>query len=79
MDGLYVNNQRPKSKKQVKEAIAENPSSVFIEGTSMFGNPFSGPVTEAPDGSYDFVGPDPYTRRNFYGIITKAGATIKVK
>jgi hypothetical protein len=78
MQGVYVNNQRPASKKAVKEAIAADPSAVVLEATSLFGNEFGGPVDMAPDGSYNFVGPDPYNKRNFYGTIKKAGTSIKV-
>jgi hypothetical protein len=78
MDGIFVNGSRPASKKAVKEAIAANPNKVDIEGTSMFGNPYSGPVSGAPNGQYHFVGPDPYTNRKFYGTITVAGDRIRV-
>jgi hypothetical protein len=44
----------------------------------MFGNEYDGPVTEAPDGTYTFVGPDPYNKRTFYGNIKKAGEPIRV-
>ena len=72
MQGIYVNFDRPKSKKAVKEAVAADPSRVRLEGTSMTGNDYDGPVSEAPPGRYHFVGPDPYRKRNFYGTITVA-------
>jgi hypothetical protein len=78
MQGIYVNYNRPASKKAVKEAIAADPAKVSLEATSMFGNEYDGPVSEAPPGRYSFVGPDPYTKRNFYGTITVSGAGIKV-
>jgi hypothetical protein len=77
MQGIWINGQRPKSKKAVKEAVAAG-ESVALQATSVFGNEYDGPVTEAPDGSYTFVGPDPYTKRNFYGTIKKIGPSIKV-
>ena len=77
MDGLFVNYHRPPTKKAVKEAVAADPAKVLIECTSMFGG-YDGPITLAPDGRYDFVGPDPYTRRNFYGSITVKDGTYKV-
>lgn len=47
---------------------------VRLEATSMFPGEYEGPVSEAPDGVYTFVGPDPSTKRNFYGNIkVKAG------
>lgn len=78
MQGLYVKYRRPKSKKAVREAIAAG-ELVSLEATSMFGNEYDGPVSEAPPGRYDFVGPDPYNARNFYGSITvKSDGTVKV-
>ena len=77
MQGVYVNGARPKSKKAVKEAVAAG-GRVSLEGTSMMGNDYDGPVSEAPDGSYHFVGPDPYRARNFYGTITVKGGVAKV-
>ena len=78
MDGIFVNYNRPKTKKAIKDAIAANPATVSIDSTSMFGG-YGGPVSDAPDGSYPFVGPDPYTKRSFYGTITKKGDKITVK
>jgi len=78
MDGLYVDHRRPKSKKAVKEAVQDDPARVSIESTSMFGG-FDGPLTEAPVGTYHFVGPDPYSDRRFYGTITKTDSAITVK
>ncbi len=78
MQGIFVSYTRPKSKKAVREAIAADPSRVTIEATSMFGNEYDGPVADAPNGRYTFVGPDPYTSRKFYGTIVKTGDSIKV-
>ena len=75
--GIRINGARPKSKKAVKEAVAAG-GRVSLEGTSIFGNDYDGPVSEAPDGRYDFVGPDPYTARNFYGSITVKNGVAKV-
>jgi hypothetical protein len=77
-DGLFINMRRPKSKKEVKEAVKENPLAVEVECTSMFGG-YSGPVSEMPDGTtITFVGPDPYSKRNFYGNIKRNGDKITV-
>lgn len=78
MQGVYINYERPKSKKAVKEAAAADPTSVQIEATSMFDNEYNGTLADMPDGSVHFVGPDPYTSRKFYGTITKTGDKIKV-
>ena len=79
MQGIFIQDQRPKSKKQIKETVAQEPAKVKLEATSLFGNEYGGPVSEAPVGKYTFVGPDPYTKRNFYGTITvKPDGTITV-
>lgn len=79
MQGLYINGSRPKSKKAVKEAIAAG-GRVSLEATSMFGNEYEGPVSEAPAGRYDFVGPDPYNSRKFYGSVTvKSDGSVTLK
>ncbi len=77
MQGIFIQGNRPRSKKAVKEAIAAG-HQVNIEATSVFGNEYDGPVEDAPDGTYTFVGPDPYTARKFYGTITKRNGTVKV-
>jgi hypothetical protein len=77
MQGIFINGQRPASKKAIKEAVVAG-GRVRIEATSMFGNEYDGDVSQAPDGKYTFVGPDPYTKRNFYGTITVKGGTAKV-
>ena len=77
--GLFLaGHTRPKSKKQVKETLA-NGGKVILEATSFLGNEYDGDVKFAPDGTYTFVGPDPYTKRSFYGTITKKGDKITIK
>lgn len=70
MQGIFVDGKRPKSKKAVREAIADDPTRVHVEATSMFGNEFDGIATQMDPGTVLFVGPDPYTSRNFYGKLT---------
>lgn len=78
MQGLFVNGERPKSKKAVKEAIKANPESVSVEATSIFGE-FGGALTDMPiDGSVTFVGPDPYKSRRFYGTVKRTDKGFKV-
>ena len=67
MYGIYVNGKRPASKKAVKLA---DPHTISLEATSIFGNEYDGILATAPEGTYTFVGPDPYTSRKFYGNIT---------
>lgn len=76
-DGIYIDNgngsRRPKSKKELKEAIATNPSGVVIENTSMHGGKggrLTDPHTFGDGDKVTFVGPNPYTDRKFYGTIT---------
>jgi hypothetical protein len=79
MQGIFVMGVRPKSKKAVKEAIAHNPTNVRIEATSVFGNEYDGTVADLPEGSkVYFVGPDPYTKRNFYGSIERSGGKVVI-
>lgn len=78
MQGIFVNGVRPKTKKAVKDALAANTNTVRLQATSMFGNEYDGLVSDAPDGSYTFVGPDPYTSRKFYGTIKVNGDKITV-
>ena len=83
MQGLFINGQRPKSKKAVREALVQDPTSVRIEATSMFGDgyggEYAGRASDAPIGvPIYFVGPDPYTRRNFYGQLIRTERGFKL-
>lgn len=77
--GIWLNGTtRPASKKAVKEAIARDPYSVLVECTSMFGG-FSGGLGQMEMGDrIDFVGPDPFRARNFFGTITRTASGYKV-
>lgn len=77
--GIFVGGNRPKSKKAIKEAFAINPQSVRLEATSLFGNEYDGPIVDAPQGSHNFVGPDPYKDRKFYGTITVKNGKVTIK
>lgn len=79
MYGIYLGNDRPRSKKAIKDAAADPFNDINLEATSVFGNEYDGPLRTAPDGVYTFVGPDPYTSRKFYGTITKRDGKITVK
>lgn len=79
MQGIRISGRRPKSKKEIREVVALDAEIVSLEATSLFGNEYDGPVSEAPNGRYDFVGPDPYTSRKFYGTITVNGERVTVK
>jgi hypothetical protein len=72
--GIFIHNERPSSKKDVKEALLTAPETVSIEAISMFGGDYEGPATELPKGRIiHFVGPDPHTSRKFYGTIRRNG------
>lgn len=87
--GIFIDGRRPKSKKEVREAVAMGDlSRIELENTSMFRNEYdcslasfvelvkSGKVKDR----VDFVGPDPYTKRSFYGnIFIKADGKVTVK
>ena len=76
--GIYVDGRRPPSKKAVKDALAAS-RYVSLQATSFFGNEYDGPVDQAPDGTYFFVGPDPERDRRFFGqaIVRDGKVTIK--
>lgn len=77
--GAYIGSRRPKTKKELKEAIQTNPDDVSLEATSMFGNEYSGSISNAPDGKYYVVGPDPQVSRKWYAQIVISGGSITVK
>ena len=61
--------RRPKSKKEVR-----------FEGTSFDGRDYDGPAEDLPKHmAVHFVGPDPHTKRNFYGTASHAGGKWVVK
>jgi len=83
MQGLYLTiapvATRLPTKAAARRAIEDNSHAVYIEATSIFGNEYDGPVDEAPDGEYYLVGPDPYTKRTWYGTLTVKGDKITLK
>lgn len=80
VQGIWLDNARPKSKKAVREAIAANPSTVYVEAVSFFGNDWSGPVSDLAVGQgITFVGPDPARARNFFGRIIRTPSGFKVE
>ena len=71
---------RPKSKKQLKDLIATGKlDTIYVEAVNLIGpEQYAGPVTKEileEQGEITFVGPSPYTARNFYGkfFINKKG------
>jgi len=81
MQGIYVDGRRPKSKKAVREAVADDPRRVMVEATSLFGGEYGGSL-DGWDGSghITFVGPDPYNNRRFYGnVVVGKDGKFRVK
>ena len=75
MQGIFINDKRPRSKKEVKEAPY---AFIEIEATSVFGDEYGGALEDMPDGRISFVGPDPYTSRKFYGTIIKQDGKVVI-
>ena len=80
MQGLWIGGRRPRSNREVKEALARDPRSVRVEATSVHGREYDGPASDMPAGlRIAFVGPDPYRERRFYGTLSKsADGTLRV-
>lgn len=80
MQGLFVDGNRPSSKKQVRDVLAlGQPERISIEATSFFGNEYDGELVDAPVGTkVDFVGPDPYRSRKFYGRLSVTEKGVKL-
>lgn len=86
--GVFVNGQRPKSKKAIKEALAAG-LTVRFENTSAFGGEdfyAHGTTISDIDGRpagtvkpINFVGPDPYTSRKYYGTVEVRNGKVVVK
>jgi len=77
MDGLFIDGRRPKSKKEVKDIVAAGEiGRISVESTSLFAKDDDGGSLDAVlarKGKVAFVGPDPYTKRSFYGTVTLKG------
>jgi hypothetical protein len=79
MDGIYIDGQRPKSKKAVKEALAATPERVAIEPTAgLYPDPRHPALDITAGRSVHFVGPDPHRDRRFYGTIVRTRDGFKV-
>lgn len=85
--GAYVNGERPKSKKAVREAIA-NGDYVTFDGTATMFESITGTVADGvlivngdvagPSTKLALCGPDPYTKRSFYGTVENVNGKVKV-
>lgn len=75
--GAYVDGERPKTKKALREALRDTPHLVSFDGTSPL-SPDGGRnyrADEVPAGTTLVVcGPDPYTKRNWWAqVVLKDG------
>jgi hypothetical protein len=79
VQGLFVNDRHPSSKKAVKEAVKNSPDTIVAYATSLWGNEFNGRISHLLEGQQvHFVGPDPYRLRKFYGTISRKNGKLKV-
>jgi hypothetical protein len=72
--------KRPRTKSLLREAVKASPGDVYLEETSVFGNEFEGWLSEAPEGRYAVVGPDPRRKRSWFATIRwseKTGWTVE--
>lgn len=77
--GAFINGERPKSKKALREALKGAPETVSFDSTSPMGPQFSGAASAIPaEVTLSVAGPDPYTRRNWFASVTRTGDTFKV-
>lgn len=60
---------RPATKKALREAVKAAPRDVFLEETSHFENEYEGWLSEAPEGRYSVVGPEPARSRKWFAAI----------
>lgn len=71
--GAFINGERPRTKKALKEAIIFNPASVQFDKTSMYEAGAVVNTTEIPeDAVMQVVGPDPYNKRNWYANVLRS-------
>jgi hypothetical protein len=82
--GAKVNGQRVRTKKELREALTADPESVTFDVTSLHGE-LAGRTLAAvdvlaePRWVLQVVGPDPYTRRNWYASVAAAYDHLTVK
>lgn len=70
MSYINVGQRGATTKKALKQAVADNPASVQLYGTSPLGPQFSGTAAECPqEHKLTVVGPDPYSKRDWYATI----------
>lgn len=77
--GITIGNRFAATKKLIKEAVKSNPESVTVQAYSPYGTEYFTLDSLPLDKPFFFAGPDPYTKRNWYGSIrrTKKGVIVQ--
>jgi len=77
--GSFVDGVRPKTKKALREAVADDPNMtrVHFDATSVFDTQarYSAQHTVATDDVLVVVGPDPYNNRKWYANVKNGKVT----
>jgi hypothetical protein len=71
--GAYVRGSRPKTKKELKQAMKDNPDQVHFDSTEMFHPGGCTGTTIPTDTTMMVIGPDPFTKRTWYASVTSDG------
>lgn len=71
--GAYIGNSRPKTKKALREAIANlGETEVYFDTTSPFSTTSGYSLSQIPVGvKLSVVGPDPHTKRSWYATVSR--------
>ena len=78
--GASIDGQRVKSKKQLRELLAENPAKVWFDGTAMIKDVRGYSGDQIPEGiTLSVVLPDPYNDRRYYGNVENKAGKLVVK
>ena len=79
--GAYVDGERPKTKKALREAL-NNHSYVDFDVTTIYRNRGGEIIEATPDGigtdTISVVGPDPYASRRWYASVTVKNGRVVI-
>lgn len=80
--GVFINGERPPSKKALREALKDAPETVVFDQTALIRNEFSGVYITLDlvptDTTLTVVGPDPYRNRRWYASVTRDPDTGRI-
>lgn len=80
MQGISIDNQWPKSKKEIREVLAAEPERIKAIATSLFNDEYNGPINRLPTHQeVHFAGPDVHFNRKFYGTIKWNASKTKLE